>query len=55
MHGQFLVLMFNGQLDDEYLKKLQKIASGHQQIGVLPQWYIASFQSLLQSIQEHYY
>lgn len=51
MHGHFLVLMFNGHLDDAYLTKLQKIASGHQQLGVLPQWYVASFQSLLQSIQ----
>ena len=52
MHGEFLVLMFNGHLDDAYLIKLQQIASGHQQIGVLPQWYVASFQSLLQSIEE---
>ena len=52
MHGKFLILMFNGHLDDAYIEKLQQIASGHQQIGVLPQWYVASFQSLLQSIQD---
>ncbi|MBB6444243.1 heme-based aerotactic transducer [Bacillus benzoevorans] len=51
MHGHFLIQMFNGHLDDAYLTQLQKIASGHQEIGVMPQWYVASFQSLLQSIQ----
>lgn len=51
VHGQFLSHMFNGKLDDAYHLQLQQIASGHQQLGVLPQWYVASFHSLLASIQ----
>ena len=50
-HGQFLVHMFDGCVDDAYIEKLQKLARGHHAIGVLPQWYVASFQSLLENVQ----
>lgn len=50
-HGQFLVHMFDGYVDDAYIEKLQKLARGHHAIGVLPQWYVASFQSLLENVQ----
>ncbi len=50
IHGQFLVHMFDGHFDDAYIAKLQNLASGHQAIGVLPQWYVASFQALQESI-----
>lgn len=55
MHASFLVLMFNAHFDDEYVKKLQTIAKGHQEIGVMPQWYVASFQILFQNIQRYIY
>ena len=51
IHGQFLVQMFEGHFDDAYIEKLQKLASGHQAIGVLPQWYVASFQTLQENVQ----
>lgn len=50
VHSQFLVHMFEGNFDDAYIHKLQQLASGHQSIGVLPQWYVASFQALQESV-----
>ena len=44
-----------GISDDSYIKKLQEIAKGHQGLGVLPQWYVASFQILFQHIQNYIY
>lgn len=49
-HGQFLVHMFEGNIDDAYIQQLQQLASGHQSIGVLPQWYVASFLALQENI-----
>ena len=43
--------MFQGHFDDAYIEKLQKLASGHQAIGVFPQWYVASFQTLQENVQ----
>lgn len=54
-HGDFLVTMLAGNLDDNYVKRLHEIARGHQQLGVLPQWYVASFQILLQQVQDLLY
>lgn len=51
VHASFLVTMFDGHFDDAYIKKLQDLARAHHSIGVLPQWYVASFQILLQNIQ----
>lgn len=55
VHASFLVTMFDGHFDDAYIKKLQELARGHHEIGVLPQWYVASFQILLQNIQSCLY
>ncbi|WP_458411897.1 methyl-accepting chemotaxis protein [Schinkia sp. CFF1] len=50
-HANVLVTMFNGHYDDAYIEFLQQLARNHHAIGVLPQWYIASFQILSQHIQ----
>lgn len=55
IHGLFLVKMFDGQYNDAYIEKLQSLAESHQSIGVLPQWYVASFQILLQNVQSCLY
>ena len=55
VHAKFFVGMFGGHFDDAYIKRLQHIANGHQQLGVQPQWYVASFQSLLQNVQSCLY
>lgn len=52
-HSQFLVHMFDGHMDDAYIVNLQQIASGHHNMGVLPQWYVASFQTLFINIQTY--
>lgn len=51
VHGYSLVHMFSGRFDDMYVEKLQALARGHHAIGVLPQWYISSFQVLLDKVQ----
>lgn len=51
IHAQFLIHMLNGSFDDTSIDKLQKLARGHYLIGVLPQWYVASFQSLQENVQ----
>ena len=55
IHAHFLVQMFTGQFDDAHISLLQKIARGHQTLGVLPQWYVASFQILQEGILESIY
>jgi heme-based aerotactic transducer len=50
-HANVLVKMFDGHYDDAYIEFLQQLARNHHGIGVLPKWYIASFQILLQNIQ----
>ncbi|KAA9016021.1 globin-coupled sensor protein [Niallia endozanthoxylica] len=55
VHAAFIVTMFDGCYDDAYIKRLQTIAKGHQALGVLPQWYVASFQIILQNIQSCLY
>lgn len=50
-HANIIVKMFDGQYDDAYIDFLQQLARNHHGIGVLPKWYIASFQILLQNIQ----
>lgn len=54
-HAQFLMMMFDGKLDDTYISKIQQFAKNHQGIGVQPQWYVASFQLLQQHIQNCLY
>ena len=55
IHSDFLVKMFNGKFDDSHIHMLQKIARGHQNLGVLPEWYVASFQILQEGILETIY
>lgn len=55
VHAAFIVTMFDGRYDDAYIKRLQIIAKGHQELGVLPQWYVASFQIIFQNIQSCLY
>ncbi|WP_338450829.1 globin-coupled sensor protein [Niallia oryzisoli] len=50
VHAAFIVIIFEGRYDDAYIKRLQTITKGHQSLGVLPQWYVASFQIILQNI-----
>jgi heam-based aerotactic trancducer len=51
-HAEFLVRAFDGSFDDTYIKYLYQLAKGHQAMGVLSQWYAASFQIFFQSIQK---
>jgi heam-based aerotactic trancducer len=55
IHGQFLVHMFEGKLNDSHFNKLAHLARSHQSIGVQPQWYVASFHILLENILETIY
>jgi heam-based aerotactic trancducer len=55
VHAAFLVSMFDAHFDDTYINKLQEIAKDHHGLGVLPQWYVASFQVLFQNIQKLLY
>lgn len=52
VHGKSLVSMLDGHFDDDYIKKLIRLAKGHHKLGVRPQWYIASFQILTSNIQK---
>lgn len=54
-HGDFITTMLDGSFDDSYIDRLKQIATGHQQIGVLPQWYVASFQIIQQHILDILY
>jgi len=51
VHGHFLGKMFDGLINDNYLAHLQKLARGHHGLGVLPQWYVATFQIFFEKIQ----
>ena len=55
IHAHFLVHMFGGSFDDASIDKLQQLARSHHSIGVLPQWYVASFHTLLESVQRRIY
>lgn len=55
MHGSFLIQMFDGLIDDDYINKLIKLAKGHHRLGVQPQWYVASFQILTENVQKLLY
>lgn len=55
MHGHFLLKMFGGKYDDAYVDHLRNLATSHHSIGVVPQWYVASFQVLLQSVLKYVY
>lgn len=39
--------MFDGIIDENYLKKRYKIAEVHARIGLAPKWYMSAFQDLL--------
>lgn len=39
--------MFDGIIDENYLKKRYKIAEIHARIGLAPKWYMSAFQGLL--------
>lgn len=55
VHAMFLVHMFEGQIDDAYIEKLQKLARGHFEIGVQPEWYIAMFQLISENVLNDVY
>lgn len=55
IHAKFLSTMFNGKFNDAHIHKLQQLAASHESIGVMPQWYAASFQLLFQNIQSCLY
>jgi heam-based aerotactic trancducer len=42
--------MFDGKIDDGFLEKRKQIALVHLRIGLLPKWYMCSFQELLLAI-----
>lgn len=54
-HALFLVHAFDGHIDDSYVKRLHQLANMHHGLGVLPQWYVASFHTLSHSIQTNLY
>ncbi|WP_053418768.1 protoglobin domain-containing protein [Viridibacillus arvi] len=39
--------MFNGHIDEEFMKKRYTIAFVHAKIGLEPKWYMSAFQDLL--------
>ncbi|PMV33612.1 chemotaxis protein, partial [Pseudomonas sp. FW305-3-2-15-C-R2A1] len=41
--------MFQGTMDDTFIQKRLKIAQVHLHIGLLPKWYMSSFQDMEQS------
>lgn len=45
-----ILKMFNGNLDDEDVKRMRRIAHIHVKIGLEAKWYMAAFQQLLNSI-----
>lgn len=45
-----IMKMFNGNLDDEDVKRMRRIAHIHVKIGLEAKWYMAAFQQLLNSI-----
>ncbi|GAA4722898.1 globin-coupled sensor protein [Brevibacillus fulvus] len=47
---QHIEEMFNGVLDESYIKKRNTIAVVHVRIGLQPKWYLCAFQDLLLSI-----
>ena len=47
---QHLAEMFDGRIDDEYVRKRLRIAEAHHRIGLEPKWYIGSFQNLQNAV-----
>lgn len=45
-----VLLMFNGSLTDEDIKRMKRIAAAHVRIGLDSIWYMSSFQQLQKSI-----
>ncbi|MEH7225289.1 globin-coupled sensor protein [Bacillus sp. JJ1566] len=45
-----LLEMFDGKLDSMFVEKRMQIAKIHYRIGLLPSWYMGSFQNLQQSL-----
>ncbi|WP_165867268.1 protoglobin domain-containing protein [Paenibacillus pinisoli] len=41
-----LIEMFSGHIDEDFLKKRQRVASVHYRIGLEPKWYMGAFQNL---------
>ncbi|MCG0041204.1 protoglobin domain-containing protein, partial [Escherichia coli] len=42
--------MFDGQIDDAFVVKRQKISKMHVKIGLEPNWYLCAFQNLFTSL-----
>ena len=51
IHGHVISGMFTDKINDAYIEKLQNLARGHHGIGVLPQWYVATFQIIAEKVQ----
>ncbi|WP_330948826.1 globin-coupled sensor protein [Virgibacillus sp. MG-45] len=47
-----IVEMFNGVLDEDYMKKRMIIAKIHVKIGLTQKWYIASFEKIFNGLME---
>src|SRR5699024_1566838 len=45
-----IIEMFSGTIDELYLEKRKTVAVRHVDIGLTQEWYIASFQSVFNSI-----
>lgn len=47
-----LLQMFDGKIDESYLQQRKIIAHVHVQIGLLPKWYMAAFETLFTKFAE---
>lgn len=47
---QHILEMFDGQIDDAFVVKRQKISKMHVKIGLEPNWYLCAFQNLFTSL-----
>lgn len=47
--------MFNGVIDEAFVGQRYWIAMAHVKIGLMPKWYLCSFQDLLNSFHEIYF
>ncbi|WP_088068396.1 globin-coupled sensor protein [Gottfriedia luciferensis] len=43
-------LIFNGEINDEYINKRVKVAQIHFRIGLQPKWYLGAFQNILEEL-----
>lgn len=48
-----LLQMFDGKIDESYLKQRKTIAHVHVKIGLLPKWYMGAFETLFSKFAEY--